>query len=161
MFSKRREMVFRQVKAVVRRAKNLAGNAYSTALELAPGIAKGAEAVKRGYRAAADSGLIHELAGRHAANIHRRALRTMAAYDKFEDAARKGDGVVRAMRGQSKWSRRNESHPAQQPLPLRRRADRPDFPAALLVQLPRRRSLLRQRVLVPRRVVQRQSRPLR
>ena len=91
--------MFRQVKAAARRAKSLAGQAYSAAHELAPSIAKGANAIKRGYRAASDSGLIDDLGGKHSAKIHRGAQRAIGAYDKFEEAARKGDHVVRAMRG--------------------------------------------------------------
>lgn len=84
---------------MVRRVKGWAGQAYNTAHEMAPGIAKGAAAAKRAYQSAADSGLVDDLAGRHAGRIHRGARNAMQAYDKFEDAARRTDGVVRAARG--------------------------------------------------------------
>jgi hypothetical protein len=60
---------------------------------------KDAEAAKRAYRTAAQSGLIDDLAGKHADKIHRGAARGMAAYDKFEDVAMKADRVARTMRG--------------------------------------------------------------
>ena len=92
-------MVFRRVAAIGRRAKNWAGQAYATAQDLAPVVRKGAEAAKRAYRTAAQSGLIDDLAGKHADKIHRGAARGMAAYDKFEDVAMKADRVARTMRG--------------------------------------------------------------
>jgi len=92
-------MVFRRVAAIGRRAKNWAGQAYATAQDLAPGIRKGAEAAKRAYNTAAQSGLIDEQAGKHAGKIHRGAARGMAAYDKFVDVAMKADRVARTMRG--------------------------------------------------------------
>lgn len=92
-------MVFQRATAIARRAKHWAGQAYATAQDLAPGIRKGAEAAKRAYRTAADSGLIDDLAGKHAGKIHRGAARGMAAYDKFEDVARKADGAARSLRG--------------------------------------------------------------
>ena len=91
-------MVFRQARAVFRKAKDFAGQAYATAHDLAPGIRKGADAIKRGYAAASDSGLIDQVGGKRAGEIHRGARRALATYDKFEDVARKTDGVVRAMR---------------------------------------------------------------
>ena len=92
-------MVFQRARAIARRAKNFAGQAYASAADLAPGIRKASDAMKRGYREAARSGLIDDLGGKHAEKIHRGASRAMATYDKFEDAARKTDGVVRSMRG--------------------------------------------------------------
>ena len=83
---------------VFRRVKDFAGQAYATAKDLAPGIKKGAETLRRGYKAASESGLIDEYGGRHAAAIHRGARRASDNYDAFESAARRADGVAGAMR---------------------------------------------------------------
>ena len=91
-------MVFRQARAAHRKAKDFAGRAYATDQDLAPGVRKDPDALKRGYQSAAESGLIDQVGGKRAGDIHRGAQRAMTAYDKFEDAARKTDGVVRAMR---------------------------------------------------------------
>lgn len=90
-------MVFGKVRAVARRTKDFVGRAYATAHDLAPGIRKSAESFKRGYKAAADSGLIDDLAGKRAGEVHRGAQKAMRAYDKFEEVARKADTVARAM----------------------------------------------------------------
>jgi hypothetical protein len=92
-------MVFRRAAAIGRRAKDFAGQAYAAAHDLAPGIKKGAEAAKRAYQTAAQSGLIDDLAGKRSAQIHRGARSAMDAYSKFEDAARKADSVARAVQG--------------------------------------------------------------
>lgn len=92
-------MVFKGARAVVRRVKDWAGSAYSTAQDLAPGIRKGADALRRGYKTAAESGLVDDLAGRHSDKIHRGAKRAFAEYDRFESVARRADQVGRSMRG--------------------------------------------------------------
>jgi hypothetical protein len=91
-------MVFKQVRAVARRAKGWAGQAYATAQDLAPGVKKGADMLRRGYMKASETGLIDDLAGSRAGGVRRGARRAMDAYDKFEDVARKADSVARSMR---------------------------------------------------------------
>jgi hypothetical protein len=92
-------MVLRGARAAIRRVKDWAGQAYSTAQDMAPGIRKGAEALRRGYKTAAESGLIDDLAGKHSGKIHRGATRALSEYDRFESVARRADQVGRSMRG--------------------------------------------------------------
>ena len=84
--------------AVFRSVKNFAGQAYATAKDLAPGVKKGAEAMRKGFAHASESGLVDQVGGRHAGSIKRGARRGFDAYDKFEDAARKADGALSAAR---------------------------------------------------------------
>ena len=79
--------------------KDWVGSAYSTAQDMAPGIRKGADALRRGYKSAAESGLVDDLAGKHAGKVHRGAQRALSEYDRFESVARKADQVGRSMRG--------------------------------------------------------------
>jgi hypothetical protein len=84
---------------VYRRVKHWAGAAYATAHDLAPGIRKGADALRRGYQTASENGLIDQLGGKHAQSIHEGARRGFSTYDNLERAATQADGVVRSMRG--------------------------------------------------------------
>jgi hypothetical protein len=89
-------MTFRRPHQVVRRAKHWLTSAYSTAQEMAPGVKKGVEALRRGYAAAAP--MIDEYGGRRASDFHKAAKKGFDTYDSLERAAGQADGVVRAMR---------------------------------------------------------------
>ncbi len=89
-------MFFRRPQQAYRRVKGWANQAYATAHDLAPGIRKGADALRRGYDAAKP--LIDEYGGSRAQAIHQGAQRGFSTYDSLERAAGQADGVVRAMR---------------------------------------------------------------
>ena len=91
-------MVFRRAQAAFRKAKDFAGQAYATAQDLAPGVRKGAEALRKGFDHADRSGLIDQVGGRRAGDFRRNARRGFDAFDKLEDAARKADGAIAAGR---------------------------------------------------------------
>ena len=91
-------MVLRTVGRTVRQVRDFAGRAYRTAQDMAPGIRKGADAIRRGFAEASDNGLLDQVGGKRSADIRRGAQRAFATYDKFEEAAKRGDQVVRAMR---------------------------------------------------------------
>ena len=84
--------------AVLRRVKSMVGQAYAAAQDMAPGVKKGAEALRKGCAHASESGLVDQVAGRHAGTLQRGARRGFDAYGKFEDAARKADGAFKAAR---------------------------------------------------------------
>ena len=91
-------MVFRRASAVFRKAKDFAGQAYATAQDLAPGVKKGADALRKGFEHADRSGLVDQAAGRRAGALRQGARRGFDAFDNFEDAARKADGAIAAAR---------------------------------------------------------------
>ena len=91
-------MVFKRVGHVFRKAKGVAGQAYATMQDLAPGVKKGAEALRKGFDHADRSGLIDQVGGGRAGNIRQGARRGFDAFDKLEDAARKTDGAIAAAR---------------------------------------------------------------
>ena len=89
--------MFRSGARAFRRLKGFASNAYAFAHEAAPHVQKGADLVKKGYRAANDAGLIDKYGGRHAGAIHSAAQRGIDGYDRLERAARDADGVARQL----------------------------------------------------------------
>jgi len=91
-------MVFSRAQAVFRKAKDFAGRAYATAQDLAPGVKKGAEALRKGFEHADRSGLVDQVGGRRAGAMRQNARRGFDAFDKLEDAARKADGAIAAAR---------------------------------------------------------------
>lgn len=80
---------------LVRRARDWAGSAIRDARETAPHLKQGADAFKRGYKAAADSGVIDQYGGKHASQIHSAAKRASDGYDSLERAARRSDDALR------------------------------------------------------------------
>jgi len=91
-------MVFSSGRRLFRKAKDFAGQAYATAQDLAPGVKKGAEAVRKGWDHAERSGLVDQAAGRHAGALRGNMRKGFDAFDKLEDAARKADGAIAAAR---------------------------------------------------------------
>jgi len=91
-------MVFKRAQHIFRKAKDFAGQAYATAQDLAPGVKKGAEAVRKGWEHADRSGLVDQVAGRRAGAVRGHAQRGFDGYAKMEDAARKADGAIAAAR---------------------------------------------------------------
>ena len=55
--------------AVLRRVKSMAGQAHAAVHDMAPGVKKGAESLRTGFAHASESGLIDQVAGRHAGTL--------------------------------------------------------------------------------------------
>ena len=91
-------MVFRRAQAVFRKAKDFAGQAYATAQDLAPGVKRGAEALRKGFDHADKSGLVDQAAGSRAGSVRQAARRGFDTFNRLEDAARKTDGAIAAAR---------------------------------------------------------------
>ena len=91
-------MVFKRIGHAMRKAKDFAGQVYATAQDLAPGVKKGAEALRKGFDHADRSGLVDQVGGRRAGVMRTNARRGFDAFDKLEDAARKADGAIAAGR---------------------------------------------------------------
>jgi hypothetical protein len=81
---------------LVRRARDWAGSAIRDARETAPHIKQGADALKKSYKAVADSGMIDQYGGKYSAQIHGAAKKATDGYDSLERAARQGDGALRS-----------------------------------------------------------------
>jgi hypothetical protein len=80
---------------LVRRARDWAGSAIRDARETAPYIKQGADAFKRSYKAASDSGMIDKYGGKYSTQIHAASKKATDGYDSIERAARQGDGALR------------------------------------------------------------------
>jgi len=80
---------------LVRKAKDWAGQAISTAREAAPHMKQAADAARRSYDA--NSGLVDQYAGKHASAIHSGARRADDTFDSLERAAKTGDGALKSM----------------------------------------------------------------
>ena len=91
-------MVFRRAQTVFRKAKDFAGQAYATAQDLAPGVKKGAEALRKGFDHADKSGLVDQAAGSRAGSVRQAARRGFDNFAKLEDAARQTAGAIAAAR---------------------------------------------------------------
>ena len=91
-------MVFSHASRLYKGAKHIAAGGYRAAHELAPGIQKGADLMRRGYAHARDKGLIERYGGRHAEQIHGAAQKGFDGYERLERAARDADGVIGAVR---------------------------------------------------------------
>ena len=91
-------MVFRRAQAVFRKAKDFAGRTYATAQDMAPGVKRGAEALRKGFDHADKSGLVDQAFRQNAGSVRQAARRGFDNFAKFEDAARKTDGAIAAAR---------------------------------------------------------------
>jgi hypothetical protein len=91
-------MVFRRASAVFRKAKDFAGQAYATVQDLAPGVKKGAEALRKGFDHADRSGLIDQVGGHRAGAVRQHARRGFDTFNRIEDVAKKADGAIAAAR---------------------------------------------------------------